>query len=124
MGDMHKKILVIDDEKDLLEEVSALLTDYGYQVSTASSGREGLEKAIQEKPDLILLDVVMPKMDGWQVLQRLKGDEATRATPVLMLTAKGELGSIFESQRLRATDHLIKPFEIEELVSFIRRYMG
>ncbi len=119
---MPTKILLIDDEKDILEAVSDELQAEGYLVLTASNGPEGLEITNRERPDLIFLDVMMPKMDGWRVLRTLKEDEATRKIPVVMLSGKAETGFLLESQRLQASDYLIKPFELGKLLASIRKY--
>ena len=75
------------------------------------------------QPDLIILDIMMPKMDGYEVLRRLRNDKRTRHLPILMLTARGETNSIMQSEELGATDYLIKPYEPEELLSSIKRYL-
>lgn len=116
-----RKVLVIDDEADFLTEVRSLLEDHGYSVLTAEDGQSGLEAAARETPALILLDIVMPKMNGYTVLSRLVNDEKTRRIPVVMLTAKGESESIFLTQQMRAKDYLIKPFATEDLLSVIRK---
>ncbi len=118
-----KKILIVDDEEDLLLILSERLKNAGYLVSTASNGLEGLGRVMTEKPDLVILDVTMPKMDGWQVLKRLREGEETRELPVIMLTAKGDMNSLDEGTRQKATDYFIKPYEIEELLTFIRKYI-
>jgi len=119
----QKKILVVDDELDILEVIKGRLEFQGYKVILAAGGEEGLEKIKSEKPDLVVLDIVMPKMNGWEVLKRIRDDEATRELPVIMLTAKGDTEAILESQRLKATDYFIKPFVAEEFCVFIERYI-
>lgn len=118
-----KKILVVDDEEDLLLVLSARLKKAGYLVSTASNGFEGLGQISADKPDLVILDVMMPKMDGWQVLKYLRQNDATKELPVILLTAKSDMNSLDEGKRHKATDHFIKPYEIEELLTFIQRYI-
>lgn len=120
---MSKKILMVEDEPDIREAVRASLKSRGYLVVLAADGEEGLRKVKSEKPDLVLLDIVMPRLDGWQVLKAIRNDEATRALPVVMLTANRETSSLIESQSQRATDYLMKPFDIEKLLSFINRYI-
>ena len=117
------KILVVDDEPQLVELLKMRLEVMGYSVLTAYDGQEGLAKATQEHPDLILLDIMMPKMDGCETLSRLKQQPETRAIPVIMLTAKGDTHSITRLQALRATDYFIKPFDATELLAFIRKYL-
>lgn len=93
-----------------------------YEVVTAYDGEEGLAKAAAEKPHLILPDVMTPKMDGFAVLKRLQRLELTKNIPVVMLTAKGESKSVFQSQQLGAADHLIQPCESAELLSVVARH--
>lgn len=122
---MSKKILMVEDEPDIREAVQASLESRGYTVVAAADGEEGLRKIKSEKPDLVLLDIVMPKVDGWQVLKAIRSDEdtATRELPVVMLTANRETSSLIESQSQKATDYLMKPFDIEKLMRFIHRYI-
>jgi len=119
---MPERILLIDDEKDLVKLVVIRLEAAGYEVITAYGGQEGLDKAKIEKPNLILLDIMMPGMDGFEVLHKLKNDTETVNIPVIMLTAKGESQSLFAAQDLKATDYIIKPFETEELLRLVKRY--
>ncbi len=96
----------------------------GYKVITALQGEEGLEKAKAEKPDLIILDYLMPGMNGFQVIQKLKLQTETQYIPVVMLTCKGETESIFDAKDLGVSDYLIKPFESETLLRVIKRFIG
>jgi len=118
-----KKILVIDDEEDLLELLTTRLQNEGFEVACALNGKEGLEKAADWKPDLILLDIMMPEMDGIQTLRALKETTGTRGVPVIMLTCKGETETIFKTEKLGSTDYIIKPFDSTELLSLIKRYI-
>ncbi len=122
---MSKKILMVEDEADIREAVQSSLTSRGYTVIIAVDGEEGLRKVRSEKPDLVLLDIVMPKIDGWQVLKAIRSDAdmVTRELPVVMLTANRETSSLIESQSQKATDYLMKPFDIEKLMRFIHRYI-
>lgn len=122
---MSKKILMVDDEMDIREAVQASLKARGYNVVVASNGQEALQKVKSERPDLVLLDIVMPEIDGWQVLKAIRNDQdaATRELPVVMLTANRQTSSLIESQSQRATDYLMKPFDIETLMRFINRYI-
>ena len=122
---MPKKILMMEDEADIREAVRASLKSRGYWVILAADGEEGLRKVKSEKPDLVLLDIMMPKVDGWQVLKAIRNDEdaATRELPVVMLTANRKTSALIESQSQRATDYLMKPFDIEQLMRFIHRYI-
>ena len=114
---IHKaKILMIDDEKDLCFFVKANLEIVGnYEVLTATSGKEGLRTASWNKPDVILLDVMMPGMDGFEVLKKLKEDVKTSSIPVIMLTAKADDESKMRAAGLYGDDYLIKPVEFKTL---------
>ena len=84
------RILLVDDEPDIVETVAFMLQTRNYSVSVASGGLEGIQKAKSEHPDLVLLDIMMPDVDGYDVCMRLKSDEETKHIPIIMLTAKGE----------------------------------
>lgn len=116
---MHRRkarILMIDDEKDLCYFVKANLEMVGnYEVITAISGKEGLRAAFWHKPDIILLDVMMPVMDGFEVLKKLKEDVKTETIPVVMLTAKADDESKMKAAGLFGDDYLIKPVEFKTL---------
>lgn len=118
-----KKILIIDDEIGIQELLSDFLTLRGYEAITAGDGLEGLEKAMQVVPNLIFLDITMPKMNGWQTLTRLRGNEKTKDIPVVMLTAKSDTESLIKSEKEHAADYFIKPINLEELSAFIKRYI-
>jgi DNA-binding response OmpR family regulator len=117
-----KKILIVDDEPDFVEMVTMRLEANGYDVISANDGASGLACAKTEAPNLILLDVMMPGMDGFEVLRQLSRDPATRAIPVIMLTAKGESRSIFRAQEMGATDYLIKPMNSEQMLKMLARH--
>src|SRR5262245_37046771 len=108
--DMTKKILAVDDERAILRLVQVNLERAGYRVVMASDGREAMEKVASERPDLIVLDVMMPYMDGFEVLRTLKRNPATRDIPVIMLTAKAQDADIFEGLKSGADCYLTKPF--------------
>ena len=117
---MKKKILIIDDEKDFCYFIKANLELFpGYEVVIATSGEKGLRASSKKKPDLILLDIMMPKMDGLEVLDKLKQDTKTMDIPVIMLTAKNEEESKMEAASLYSVDYLIKPVETNTLKSKI-----
>lgn len=118
---MPKKVLVIDDETDLLEALDTWLESHGYDVSTAKDGEEGLARAIELRPNLVILDISMPKMDGFEVLSLIRANTPTATTPVIMLTAKGRTENIFQAEKLKAVDFLIKPFEAEELLTAVKK---
>jgi two-component system, sensor histidine kinase and response regulator len=113
------KILVIDDEKDLLEEIVDILTFEGYDVVAASDGREGVQMAVQHLPDLVICDIMMPKMDGYSVLQELRNYQDTSMTPFIFLTAKVGTEDLRRGMNLGADDYLTKPFDSSELMRVV-----
>ncbi len=115
-----KKILVVDDEEDILNLLSYNLEKAGFLVVTAEDGPEALELAVKEVPDLILLDIMLPNMEGTEVLKRLKADASTEGTPVIMLTAKGEEIDRIVGFELGADDYITKPFSPRELILRVR----
>ena len=110
-----KCILLVDDTEDILLVVSRRLTSWGYEALTASSGEDGLKIAEEHIPDLILLDIMMPKMKGRDVCARLKADPKTAKIPVIFLTALGLADHIKAGMDLGAEDYIVKPFEPAEL---------
>lgn len=117
------KILVVDNEKDLVELLGLRLKANNYEVITAYDGQEALEKINAEHPDLILLDVIMPGMDGFEVLQRVRSNLNTKDIPVIMLTARVESEFIFKAEDLGSTDYLMKPIDINVLLGLIEKYI-
>ncbi|HTL47128.1 MAG TPA: response regulator [Verrucomicrobiae bacterium] len=114
-------ILAIDDEEDVLLTIKDFLHDEGFDVLTAADGAEGLELYTKHHPDLILVDLMMPKMGGFEFMQRLNFHPAFKKTPTIMLTAHGQTDNIFAAQNCRATDFLIKPFNFSDLLDVIYR---
>jgi len=119
-----KTILIADDRLEVLELLMVTLEDGDYQVIYTSDGKEALEKIKLEKPDLILLDVVMPKMDGFQVLSELRRDFRLKDTPVIMLTAKGQEVDREKGKKLGANDYIVKPFSPSELLTKVGEILG
>lgn len=115
-----EKILVVDDEEDILELVRYNLAKERYQVTCALSGEIALEKAREERPDLILLDLMLPGLDGLTVCRELKHDPVTSSTPIIMLTAKGEEADIVVGLELGADDYIVKPFSPRVLQARIK----
>ncbi|MDF1592479.1 MAG: response regulator [Desulfobacterales bacterium] len=115
-----EKILVVDDEEDILELVRHNLAREGYQVICAATGEKAVAKARSEKPDLIVLDLMLPGIDGLQVARTLKDNAETRQIPIIMLTAKGEEADIVTGLELGADDYITKPFSPRVLVARIR----
>jgi DNA-binding NarL/FixJ family response regulator len=114
-----KKILVIEDEPEMRRNITTLLRYYDYEPVAAANGREGVEAARREKPDLILCDVMMPEMDGYDVLKALQTDALLRRIPFVFLTAKGEKDDLRSGMNLGADDYLTKPVTNADLVRAI-----
>ena len=113
----NEKILVVDDDQNICELLRLYLTKEGYQVTLASDGEDALAKYGQVKPDMVLLDVMMPSLDGWEVCRRIR---AAGDTPVIMLTAKGETFDKVLGLELGADDYVVKPFDTKEVVARIK----
>jgi DNA-binding response OmpR family regulator len=114
------KILIVDDSADIVEMVAKRLKAQGYDTVTALNGHEALEKTVSEKPDLILLDVMMPGLDGISVGARLKEDPDTKNIPIIMVTAKGEREDIMKAiDRVGVAEYIVKPFRIDQLLEKI-----
>lgn len=117
------KILVCDDEKDVVELISFLLEKDGYNVVTAKNGREALDVVGKEIPDLILLDVMMPEMDGYTVQTRLQEDPKTKAIPIIILTAKGQMRDVF-AMSSNVVAYMEKPFDPKSLRTKIQESLS
>ena len=115
-----QKILAVDDEEDILELLRFNLTKEGFSVVCAASGEEGLKTDHSQRPDLILLDLMLPGMDGLEVARRLKKEEATKDIPVIMVTAKGEEADIVTGLEVGAEDYITKPFSRKVLIARVR----
>ncbi len=120
----RKKILLVDDSSTVLLMERMILSKNEYDVLTAKDGQEGVEKAISERPDLILMDVVMPRMDGFEACRRLREREETRAIPVIMVTTRGELASVESGYSSGCTDYVTKPINGLELLAKVRSCLG
>lgn len=121
---MTAKILAVDDEPDVLLIVKTGLEMEGYNVVTASDGEQALASAREEKPDLILLDVMMPKLDGFEVLAKLKEDEATATIPVIMLTGLSDRTKIQKALNSGIQCYVVKPFDFDDLMTKVRAALG
>ena len=115
-----QKILAVDDEEDILEIFRFNLTKEGFAVVCASSGEEALKSALSNRPDLILLDLLLPGIDGLEVARRLKNDASTKEIPVIMVTAKGEEADIVTGLEVGAEDYITKPFSRKVLIARVR----
>lgn len=121
---MSQKILIIDDDLDTLRLVGLMLQRQGYQISAATDGPQGLAKAFDEKPNLILLDIMMPDMDGYEVARRLRANPKTAKTPILMFTAKTQLDDRVSGFEAGADDYLTKPTHPSELQSHVKSLLA
>jgi len=121
---MSEKILIIDDDLDTLRLVGLMLQRQGYQISAATNGQQGLDKAFDEDPDLILLDIMMPDMDGYEVTRRLRKNPSTMETPILMFTAKTQLDDKVIGFEVGADDYLTKPTHPSELQARVKTLLS
>ncbi|MCK5180022.1 MAG: response regulator [Candidatus Omnitrophica bacterium] len=118
-----QKILIIDDEPDMVYAVQMRLETSGYQVVTALDGNEGLEKARKENPDLIILDVMLPNLDGYKISRMLKFDEKYKNIPIIMFTARGQRDDIKLGYEVGVDVYLVKPFEWKVLLEEINKLL-
>jgi DNA-binding response OmpR family regulator len=114
------KILIAEDEADIRELIAFSLDYAGFEVVTAIDGEQAVQKAVQEKPDLIMLDVLMPKMTGYQVCVKIKETDGLRDIPVVILSAKGQEAEIEEGLDAGAYEYILKPFVLDELVQKVK----
>jgi CheY-like chemotaxis protein len=120
-----KKILLIEDEEVLISLIEKKLTQTGYEIFVARNGLEGMEKMREMKPDLILLDILMPKMDGMEVLEAMQKDEALREIPIIVISNSGQPVEIDKIRELGARDWLVKAeFNPQEVVEKIKKQIG
>ena len=118
------RVLLVDDDREILEMTSLLLGGAGYAVTTAASGEEALYRVREEIPDLVLLDINMPGMDGWEVLRVLQEDEATAGIPVVMFSVNFEVREKLRALQQGARDYVTKPFDTEALLRRVRELVG
>jgi two-component system phosphate regulon response regulator PhoB len=116
----REKIVVIEDEADILEVIQYNLTREGYRITGCRNGEEGLERVRRDAPDLVLLDLMLPGLDGLEVCRRLQADSTTAAIPIVMVTAKGEESDIVLGLQMGADDYVTKPFSPKELLARIK----
>lgn len=118
-----KKILLVDDAETILM-LERMLLHKGYDLVTAKDGQEAVAKAVAERPDLILLDIVMPKMDGLEACQQLRGKEETKAVPIILVTTRGEAENVQAGFESGCNDYVTKPINGLELLSKVRVHLG
>jgi CheY-like chemotaxis protein len=120
----RKKILIVDDSFTAIMMCRAILSKRAYDIVTARDGREAIDKALQERPDLILMDVVMPHMDGFQACMRLRAMETTKHVPIFLLTTRGEAESVAQGFASGCNAYVSKPLNGPELLAKIKSYLG
>ncbi len=121
---MDRTVLIIEDEKLIIVSTQMVLESVGFQVESATDGEEGIKKAKEVRPDLILLDIMMPGIDGWETLKRLKRDPDTQAIPVVIFTAREHARGHQKSAEMGAAGYFRKPFEPDELIELVEKHVG
>ena len=119
----EERILIVDDDEDILLIVQTILANAGYSVLVARNGREGVDLALETRPDLILLDVMMPELSGWEVCTTLKNAPETRQTPIAMMTVKSEIRDLITGMQVGADDYITKPFTRRKLLDTVRQLL-
>lgn len=119
---MQRTVLIIEDEKLIIVSTQMVLEAAGFRVESATNGEDGIAKAKSQAPDLILLDIMMPGIDGWETLTRLKRDSATSGIPVVIFTAREHSRGHQKSAEMGAADYFRKPFEPDELIELVEKH--
>jgi two-component system alkaline phosphatase synthesis response regulator PhoP len=120
---MASRILIVDDEPNIIISLEFLMKREGFEVAVAGDGERALQAMAEQRPDLVILDVMMPRLNGFEVCQRIRAQPAWRGVPVLMLTAKGHETDLKKGLALGADAYVTKPFSTRELVAEIRRLL-
>ena len=120
----RKKILLVDDSNTILMMERMILTKGPYDLLTARDGEEAVDRALHEKPDLILMDVVMPRMNGFDACRRIRGEESIKDTPIIMVTTRGEVPNVETGFEAGCNDYVTKPINTTELLSKLRNFLG
>ena len=121
---MQRTVLIIEDEKLIIVSTQMVLEAAGFRVESATNGEDGINKARTDSPDLILLDIMMPGIDGWETLTRLKREQATSNIPVVIFTAREHSRGHQKSAEMGAADYFRKPFEPDELIELVEKHVG
>ena len=125
MAVQSRRVVYIEDEQEMIDLVRLILNRKGIEVLGANGGREGLELVRQESPDLVLLDLMMPDMDGWEVYQQMKAGEPTRDIPVIVVTAKAQsIDRVLGLHIAKVNDYISKPFSPQELVDSVEQVLS
>jgi two-component system response regulator VicR len=120
-----KTILCIEDEQEMIDLIRLILSRRGFEIHGANGGKEGLEAIRAEHPDLVLLDLMMPEMDGWEVYQQMKADETTKDIPVIVVTAKAQsIDKVLGLHIAKVDDYIAKPFSPQELLASVDNVLG
>lgn len=119
-GESRQRILVVDDDEHIQKSLSQYLEMEEFDVDVASSGAEALEQVARQAPDLVLLDIMMPEMDGFEVVDRLRQHAPTARVPIILLTARGQDTDVIKGYQMGVSSYLTKPFNLDELVDTIR----
>ena len=120
-----KRILCIEDEPEMVDLIRLILNRRGFEVTGASGGVDGLSKIRESRPDLVLLDLMMPDMDGWEVYQQIKADDALKNTPVIVVTAKAQsIDKVLGLHIAKVDDYIAKPFSPQELLSSVEKVLA
>jgi len=120
----RKKILLVDDSPTVLLMERMLLGKGSYELVTAKDGQEGVDRALSEHPDLILMDAVMPALDGFEACRRIRQQPETRATPIIMVTTRGEMRFVEDGYKSGCSDYVTKPIDGHELLTKVRSLLG
>lgn len=121
MPENRKKLLLIDDNIQTIEMLQIILEDEGYEVITAYVGEDGLKKTAEEKPDLVILDVMLPGMNGYQVCEKIKNNPDTKDIPVIMLTGRDTGNDFDKAMEKKADWYVVKPYNIEHLLGVMKK---
>jgi DNA-binding response OmpR family regulator len=122
---VSKRILCIEDEPEMIDLIRIILGRRGFEVQGATGGLEGLKMVRLNLPDLVLLDLMMPDMDGWEVYQQMKADESTRGIPVIVVTAKAQnIDKVLGLHIAKVDDYISKPFSPQELLNSVEKIIG
>lgn len=120
-----KKILIIEDDAEMIDLIKLILENEGYDAIGVMGGKQGLERMYKENPDLVLLDIMMPEIDGWEVFHKMKSDEKLKSIPVIIVTARSEnIEKIIGLHVAKVDDYITKPFGIKDITSSIKRVLS
>jgi DNA-binding response OmpR family regulator len=125
MAKNGKRVVYIEDEQEMIDLVRLILSRKGYEVIGATGGRDGLDLVRQSLPDLVLLDLMMPDMDGWEVYQQMKAEESTRMIPVIVITAKAQsIDKVLGLHIAKVEDYISKPFSPQDLIESVEKVLA